>query len=60
MHLGPLNKQMKEKGQIKAVAELVEELGGEVVGLSVLIDLKNLHGDLGFTLSSLIEYEVEE
>jgi 5'-methylthioadenosine phosphorylase len=47
-------------GTIKAVAELVEELGGEVVGLSVLIDLKNLHGDLGFPLSSLIEYEEEE
>jgi len=47
-------------GTIKAVAELVEELGGVVVSLSVLIDLKNLHGDLGYPLSSLIEYEVEE
>lgn len=47
-------------GTIKAVAELVEEFGGQVVGLNVLIDLKTLHGDLGYPLSSLIEYEVEE
>lgn len=47
-------------GTIKAVAELVEEFGGEVVALSVLIDLKNLHGDLGYPLASLIGYEVNE
>lgn len=47
-------------GTIKAVAELVEEFGGEVAALSVLIDLKNLHGDLGYPLTALIAYEVDE
>ncbi len=47
-------------GTIKAVAELVEEFGGQVLGLSVLIDLKTLHGDLGYPLSALIEYAGQE
>ena len=32
----------------------------QALGLSVLIDLKTLHGDLGYPLSALIEYAVQE
>lgn len=47
-------------GTIKATAELVEEMGGKIAGLSFLIDLKNLHGEIGYPIHSLVEYEVDE
>ncbi len=47
-------------GTAKATAELVEHLGAEVVGIAVLVDLRNLHSDLGYPVSSLIEYCVDE
>ena len=47
-------------GTAKATAELVEHLGAEVVGIAVLVDLRNLHSDIGYPVTSLIEYCVDE
>ncbi|MBE5868541.1 MAG: adenine phosphoribosyltransferase [Lachnospiraceae bacterium] len=47
-------------GTTKAMIELVEELGGQVVGIVVLIELKGLKGrDLlkGYRLDAAIQYE---
>ncbi len=49
-------------GTIRACCDLVEELGGEVVGLGFLIELSFLKGrDLlgGYRVVSLIDYESE-
>jgi adenine phosphoribosyltransferase len=46
-------------GTAKATAELVEQLGGEVVGLPFIIELTFLHGReklAGYDIFSLIEY----
>lgn len=46
-------------GTIKATTELVEELGGEVVGCAFLIELSYLNGRdklQGYKLKSLIQY----
>jgi len=47
-------------GTVKATAELVQHCGAEVAGICVLVDLVNLHGDIGYPVTSLIEYTVEE
>lgn len=47
-------------GTAAATAALVEQLGAEVVGIAVLVDLTNLHGNIGYPLTSLIEYCVDE
>jgi 5'-methylthioadenosine phosphorylase len=47
-------------GTAKATAELVRQCGGAVVGLAVLVDLENLHGEIGVPVTSLIQYEVDE
>jgi adenine phosphoribosyltransferase len=47
-------------GTITAVAKLVEDMGGKVVGMSFLIDLITLHGKLDYDYTSLITYEVDE
>ena len=47
-------------GTAKAVTELIEKLGGEVVGLAFLIELKGLNGREkleGYNVKSLIQYE---
>ncbi|MBP2024956.1 adenine phosphoribosyltransferase [Peptoniphilus stercorisuis] len=47
-------------GTSKAVVELIERLGGEVVGLSFLIELVDLHGKdklEGYEINSIIKYE---
>jgi adenine phosphoribosyltransferase len=48
-------------GTIKANAELVEKLGGKIVGIGFLIELEYLHGreNLGnkYDIFSLINYE---
>jgi len=46
-------------GTIKAVARMVEKLGGNVIGMAFLIDLASLHGDIGYDLFSLIQYDSE-
>ncbi len=43
-------------GTISAVAKLIEEMGGIVVGMSFLIDLVNLHESLLYPYTSLITY----
>jgi len=47
-------------GTARATAELVQHCGAEVVGICVLVDLINLHGDIDYPLTSLVEYTVEE
>ena len=47
-------------GTARATAELVEHCGSQVVGICVLVDLVNLHQDIGYPVSSLVEYVVEE
>ena len=47
-------------GTARATADLVRHCGAEVVGICVLVDLINLHGDIGYPVSSLVEYTVEE
>lgn len=48
-------------GTARATAELVEQCGAQVVGICTLVDLVNLHGDIGYPISTLVEYsEVEE
>lgn len=47
-------------GTLKAITSLVEKLGGEVVGISVVMELKGLNGrDLlkDYRIDSCIEYE---
>lgn len=47
-------------GTIKAAAELVEELGGEIVRIQFLMELKGLEGRknlLGYDVDSVIAYE---
>lgn len=46
-------------GTIKAVARMVEKLGGKIIGMAFLIDLASLHGDIGYDLFSLIQYDSE-
>jgi len=46
-------------GTMAAAAKLVEELGGEVVGLGFLIELEELHGRdklKGYNIESLVKY----
>jgi adenine phosphoribosyltransferase len=46
-------------GTAKATVELVEQLGGEVVGLPFIIELEFLHGReqlAGYDVFSLIKY----
>ena len=46
-------------GTIKATIELVEKLGGIVVGTAFIVELKNLHGRdkiKGYDMLSLLEY----
>lgn len=46
-------------GTMAAAAKLVEELGGEVVGLGFLIELEELHGRdklEGYKIESLVKY----
>ncbi len=47
-------------GTARATAELVERLGAEVLGICVLVDLITLHGDIGYPVTSVVEYAVEE
>lgn len=47
-------------GTMKAAAELVEELGGEVVKMLFLLELKGLNGRKvleGYDVASVVEYE---
>ena len=47
-------------GTVKAAAELIEKLGGEVAGILVMIELKGLEGRKqleGYRVDSVIEYE---
>jgi adenine phosphoribosyltransferase len=47
-------------GTISAVAKLVEQLGGEVVGLSFIIELTGLNGRdklEGYEVNSIVQYE---
>lgn len=47
-------------GTLKAIIELVEKLGGEVVGISVVMELKGLNGRTlleGYRVNSCIAYE---
>lgn len=47
-------------GTMKAAAELVEELGGEVVKMLFLLELKGLNGRKvleGYDVTSVVEYE---
>lgn len=47
-------------GTISAVAKLVEQLGGEVVGLSFIIELTGLKGRgklEGYEVNSIVQYE---
>lgn len=47
-------------GTAKAVTELIEELGGEVVGLSFLIELTDIKGREkleGYNVKSIVKYE---
>lgn len=47
-------------GTISAVAKLVQQLGGEVVGISFVVELTGLNGREkleGFDVNSLVEYE---
>lgn len=49
-------------GSAKAAVQLVEKLGGEVVGLAFLIELTDLHGRdklKGYDVYSLIQFEGE-
>ena len=49
-------------GSAKAAIELVEKLGGQVVGLAFLIELTDLHGRdklKGYDVYSLIQFEGE-
>lgn len=46
-------------GTIKAVAQMVEKLGGKIVEMAFLIDLAFLHDDIGYELFSLIQYDSE-
>lgn len=46
-------------GTIKAVARMVEKLGGNIIGMTFLIDLTFLHGDIGYETFSLIQYDSE-
>lgn len=46
-------------GTIKAVAKMIEKLGGKIVEMAFLIDLTFLHGDIGYDLFSLIQYDAE-
>lgn len=46
-------------GTIKAVARMVEKLGGNIIGMAFLIDLTSLHGDIGYDSFSLIQYDSE-
>jgi len=46
-------------GTMKAAIELVEELGGEVVGVAFVVDLPDLHGKEkleGYRVVSLVEF----
>jgi len=47
-------------GTARATAELVRCCGAEVAGICVLVDLTNLHGDIGYPLHSLVTYVVDE
>jgi adenine phosphoribosyltransferase len=47
-------------GTARATAALVEQCGAQVVGICALVDLVTLHGDLGYPLTSLVEYAVDE
>ena len=47
-------------GTMKAAIELVEELGGEVVGVAFVVDLPDLHGKeklQGYRVVNLVEFE---
>lgn len=49
-------------GTIKAAAEMIEELGGEIVGISFVIDLPFLGGSeklKGYNVNYLIKYDGE-
>jgi len=46
-------------GTIKAVANMVKKLGGNIVEMAFLIDLTFLHGDIGYKVFSLIQYDSE-
>ena len=47
-------------GTARATADLVCHCGAEVVGICTLVDLITLHGDIGYPLTSLIAYAVDE
>jgi 5'-methylthioadenosine phosphorylase len=47
-------------GTIKAVASMVEDMGANIAGLAFLLDLANLHGDIGYPYTTLITCEVDE
>lgn len=47
-------------GTVKAAASLIEQLGGEVVRMLFLVELKGLDGRLhldGYTVDSIVKYE---
>jgi adenine phosphoribosyltransferase len=47
-------------GTIKAIASLVNHLGGNIIELAFVIDLINLHEDIGHPYYSILKYEVNE
>lgn len=47
-------------GTITAVAKLIETLGGNIVGISFLIDLITLHPEFEYDYTSLVTYELDE
>ncbi len=47
-------------GTARATAELVQQCGAQVIGICTLVDLVTLHNDIGYPVSSLVEYKVDE
>ena len=47
-------------GTACATAALVEACGAQVLGICTLVDLVTLHGDIGYPITSLVEYAVDE
>ncbi|GEM_PF-1437611 len=58
----PPRRTLATGGTIVAASKLVERLGGEIVGISFLIELTFLHGReklRGYDLFSIVQYNSE-